>query len=1784
MGKQSMSNQYYKFLANQLLGYLDDTHLVEGNRYYLILNSEEEISNLEQEIDNLNYSNISRFSSPEFNFSTASYHVEGIDTILVFAKQNVTHDFLVTIRNKVSLQKHEWKDTAVVFVVKENLDSIANGASSLSKQGSPFHTAQLKKNLLDILNEKHDLKSIKKLSVEEKRVLEFIVDHNFNDEFASYTLMDFEAVFSILEQGEITDNDYFQLGLFQDNSLASYTGNDIRKRLEENKRLFEEVSGYHDRGNAKERIEDNFAGTTTVSNLSNEAKWQETNFESVIRARDKMNAIKKIRIEYLEEDFLSQFETMDVWDRASGKSKVKQRDRNIILFNHDNQALQDIIIPFDTTDTIHEKHIVSRSSKFFELESKDKIHVAFNHVGRNKLKVVTSSLSPFKTYYLEFTYKHNNENPHTFKFKILIVNFKAQLIEDIRTSYAFKLAQKEKELEWVLTLDNNSISIGEGDVLLENVDTVGSIYDIDQDKKQVFNLDPLINQDVDDLYIKFVIDHVTYKFTLNELSNKPVPALASVIMRNVYAKQRSMMIHDKKLIQGNEEYYLHADFKRTLAYESTIIKHRYCSAQIIGDDLLEETLDISADIRAAYIELCDLIQSKQTLPSVMYFDDEITAAAVNYCDLVEAEIERLPDNKVIVDEKVKNIHQLGMIRSHDVFYMTPLHPLLLRYEIEKTQKIDGEELHERILKQYNASSLLPFYVNGKDYYFAEFDEQSPRWLTYKHYKKTNKLSSELTSFIVTSRINDFKKHFKYLFEVNHQFALKIRFINLSNIKVLFNGIITHLLDEFEKAEHLNYVNPIDVYLDNQGTDQLIQEFYNAVDVEQLNVLFNVKLKAKLKRKFELEDILFALKDKVNVYHTQKETLYHITFFNFDQEPRFSINDYNQLTCSVNENGLLSNMSYTKIGNEYSTGFGLMGLTHKNALLKSAMYFNSLAANARDGYLNPFDSKETIVNNVTSLDRQDIEHVFKRTNWVTFIDPSVDLSYFNDNDYELYVIHYNDQTSSQNYESITVTDNTEIYEKVLKDFLTKVHPNYDVHSVENVIRSFNILNGEWLLRIVGSKSNRLQGVDHTVREKLSIISAYKNLLAMLEQTKVVWIPVSLEEIIRVSRQQGLDSSSDIFSAKLLEHKGSISDDLLFLGIEIDEMMRVKVHFLPVEVKIGINDSSVIKKASEQINHLYKLLNSKLVQDTDTSFTQHFYRTFFLNIYFANLKKFLDNGILTSDKYTKMFDNKSWILNEDVEFSNEINASLAEGIIFSFRQGQVYRKVIKNNVTHQLEVTFSEYDGYNDAQQEYYTIKDDILSERKGIDLKIFKEAAYYKETYIRDEALDDPINLDEDKVAEEQETYEVRSVIEEYNSEEPQETLQENVHVVEDKVSEVQVTTKTNITEHPTFEETSAPTVNEVSELSSDVRIPIGTIAGSTNKIYWEYGNPLLPNRHLLITGKSGQGKTYFMQCLLYEFAKHNLDSLIIDYTDGFLPNQLEPTFVETLGDNIDNRFVFASKLPINPFKREQIDLGGVFFPEKDDDVADRVVQIIDFVFSLGIQQNNLLKETIIEGLRRYDEKYTFTKLKNDLAQLEGTQAQSLMGRINTLLNKDPFTYDEENFEWSQVFNFSGKVNIIQLKGFAQDVQKVITEFLLWDLYNYSQREGNKNKPIPVLLDEMQNLNHKDSSPTNKILREGRKFGWSSWLATQSISSIKNAGGDTSALYNAAMQIHFAAPEDQIPVIGKMLSNDIHARRKWESKLSTLNKGECIVSGYFKNNETLEKVTEVVHIDSLESRI
>ena len=113
---------------------------------------------------------------------------------------------------------------------------------------------------------------------------------------------------------------------------------------------------------------------------------------------------------------------------------------------------------------------------------------------------------------------------------------------------------------------------------------------------------------------------------------------------------------------------------------------------------------------------------------------------------------------------------------------------------------------------------------------------------------------------------------------------------------------------------------------------------------------------------------------------------------------------------------------------------------------------------------------------------------------------------------------------------------------------------DVEShAKRVINMFNALNGDWLLRMLSYKS-------HFPVEKLSILSAMKIAVKRYAVPGVIWVPVSLEEILRVSGSVGLSQSGSMFSAKNLGFEGATSDDLLLIGIRPGE--KVQVAFYPM----------------------------------------------------------------------------------------------------------------------------------------------------------------------------------------------------------------------------------------------------------------------------------------------------------------------------------------------------------------------------------------------------------------------------------------------------------------------------------------------------------------------------------------------------------------------------------------------------------------------------------------------
>ncbi|MBT2815303.1 helicase HerA domain-containing protein [Staphylococcus coagulans] len=1743
-----MLNQFYSYLNKELFKYIEKSEAHPGDRFYLIMDSDDELRKLKNVIHHSEEAKVHNFYSKEFNYETLYCMINEKKVVFVFADDGITHDFLVTVRNKVSLQEDEWANSIAIFFIKDDLDSITGGAFNLSKRGAPFHNKSLRTNLANILKKESD-----KLGDEEVEILKFVVDKNFDDELVRYALIDFEAVYSIIEQGFISKDDYFRLGLFKDKQINTYKDKEIFKRLEENRQLFDVVQSIHERGTTKEEIKGKFEGNA-IKSLEKE-QWYETEFEVVKRSKDANDERKKVQIEFLEEEFRKQFKNIEIWDKSAGHTKTKKRERNIIVFKN-KESINRLILPFSRIIDINTNNIVTRGIKLLDLSNNKKVDIKFSTRNKSDLVLDLSQLDSENEYYFEFTYRHNNSSSLSFKFKILLINFEEKLIGHIKTKYNLKYDNKDKKVEFSIAGVNSLLKLNECNEHKVVVNEVGENYS--PQHYSIYDFSPLVKKDNDNIYMVLKINNVSYKFKLKEVLNKPVPLSSISLLRLIYNQQVSGSLDENLVKVGTEEFYLYNDFKETIKIEDKMIKENYMTIRFESDIMTGKQLELDNQILEAYTNFCELILSKNTLPSLLYYDQEVIECAEIYCKAVEEVLIGLKDNEKIIDKKVLNLHELGVVYKNENIYLSALHPLIVRYEIEKTKSFMQGVTNEKVFAKYNPSSLLPYYVDKQsNFYFSEVSDSNFRWLIYKPYESSNKMTSEKMRYIIKTRMSDFKVHFNYLFSVNPNFSFKVKFSGIKDKKVAIQGIIDYIFEELKGASNLYKVNSIDAYFDKSENIDKIFNFYNILSYNELNDLFDISVPSKVKRKFEEEDVIELLKRKINIFTTNSNILTHITFFNFNQPPKFSFNNLNEIESSVTNKGLLSSVSYTQLGDTYLSGFGIKGIPDDYLLINSAKLWNSFVSNNQNHHLNPYKVNEGIVNNISSIENQNLEEVFNNTNWVTFIDPSVDLSYFNNEDYNLYIIHYNDQTSSFNYESITVTNNTVQYSNILKEFLYKVNVNYEPKNIENIIRSFNILNGEWLLKVIGSKSSRGQVTNNSVKEKLSIISAYKQVLAILDNDYIKWIPISLEEIIRVSRQQGLESSSDIFSAKELNYQGSISDDLLFIGLEYDKS-EVTVHFMPVEVKVGINNSNVVSKAKSQVSHLYNLLNEEIIIDSEEKLNQDFYRQFFLNLYFGNLKKFLENGVIDSEDYLKIFNDKSTIMNNQIKYSSAINENYGKGMIVLFTEENPYRKVLIDQKDKVIEVHYNQLDAYEDAEKSLSKVKKEVASGIKGIDLKLLLSQNVDE---VKNSNSIYPIDEDEHKPLKE-----INDKLKEINVESSELNFEKEILVNEKDKNK---------------DEYLLDIENENSDLKN-IRIPLGSIVGSNQTLYWEYGNPKLPNRHLLISGKSGQGKTYFMQCLLYEMAKAKIDSLVIDYTDGFLLHQLESDFVETLGDDLVNKYIFKDKLPINPFKKKEIDLGGFKVPEENDDVADRVVQNIDFVFNLGIQQSSLLKEAIIEGLNIYGESFTFTKLKNRLIESEDNSSLKLVGRISKLLDKDPFLYDNNNFSWNQIFSNQGKVHIFQLKGYVADIQKIITEFILWDLYNYTESNGDKDTPIPVLLDEMQNLNHKESSPTTKVLKEGRKFGWSSWLATQSISSIKNSG-DISSLFNAALQIHFAPPEDQVNFISKMITSDNNIRKQLENDLSKLGKGECLVNGYANINGELRKIVEKIKVSPFSKR-
>lgn len=370
----------------------------------------------------------------------------------------------------------------------------------------------------------------------------------------------------------------------------------------------------------------------------------------------------------------------------------------------------------------------------------------------------------------------------------------------------------------------------------------------------------------------------------------------------------------------------------------------------------------------------------------------------------------------------------------------------------------------------------------------------------------------------------------------------------------------------------------------------------------------------------------------------------------------------------------------------------------------------------------------------------------------------------------------------------------------------------------------------------------------------------------------------------------------------------------------------------------------------------------------------------------------------------------------------------------------------------------------------------------------------------------------------------------------------------------------------------------------DVRLLLGKDLHTNETFYWEFGNEELNNRHLLINGNSGCGKTYCIQALLMEAALQGISSVVFDYTGGFANSKLDPIFKKALREKVEQRIVKSKKIPVNPFAKHDIQIDDdIFVPEENADVADKIAEIFKSVYSLGDQQRSAIYSAVLNGLKIHGEQMSFPAMVQELENIGTNYAKTVISKIQAFIDFNPFT-TKEKFNWSDIRDSNGTVYVFQLAGYGRDIQVLLTELLLWDIWSFCVKNGDESKPFVLVLDEAQNLSHGEKSPSAKILTEGRKFGLSGWYATQFMKS-QLTDDEIQRLQQAGQKLYFCPPDDGVMTVAKNIDITAQGAKEWSEKLTKLKKGECVTCGsMIRNGRWIKYDPRAIKVTSLQERL
>jgi hypothetical protein len=278
---------------------------------------------------------------------------------------------------------------------------------------------------------------------------------------------------------------------------------------------------------------------------------------------------------------------------------------------------------------------------------------------------------------------------------------------------------------------------------------------------------------------------------------------------------------------------------------------------------------------------------------------------------------------------------------------------------------------------------------------------------------------------------------------------------------------------------------------------------------------------------------------------------------------------------------------------------------------------------------------------------------------------------------------------------------------------------------------------------------------------------------------------------------------------------------------------------------------------------------------------------------------------------------------------------------------------------------------------------------------------------------------------------------------------------------------------------------------NDAKIKLG-FDRNNEAVYWQPNIQGSPN--LLILGMPGQGKSSTLRTVLDQLKRQGIGAIVIDYNQDFCSPS--SSFYQAYQPKV---WKPLEGLAFSPF---ELSLEEVKSEEKRTLVYQKIVDIFDYVFVLGVQQRNRLKKAIEKAYADALSRDRLPSVK-DLKRIiqNAPDYQTLEGRLDVFLDIDFFQPTENSINWLEEASSGLVIDFSELAN-QEKITKLICAFLFRKIYlDLKMTPSASGIRLFVVVDEAHKV-AKDESLT-LIIKELRKYGVGALLASQDIDDFED---------------------------------------------------------------------------------